>query len=67
MVMTLFLSSLLKGQDPIGLPQVTSYSGLNYGAGTQNWGIAQDRDGILYFANNEGLLTFNGTYLYTNK
>lgn len=61
-LMTLFLSSLVKSQDPIGLPQVTSYRGLDYGAGTQNWGIAQDRDGILYFANNEGLLTFNGTY-----
>lgn len=62
----IFLSYLLpvnlKGQDPIGLPQVTSYRGLDYGAGTQNWGIAQDRDGVLYFANNEGLLTFNGTY-----
>lgn len=57
-----FLPPLTKGQDPIGLPQVTSYRGLNYGAGTQNWGIAQDDDGILYFANNEGLLTFNGTY-----
>ncbi len=52
----------MKSQDPIGLPQVTSYRGLDYGAGTQNWGIAQDHNGILYFANNEGLLTFNGTY-----
>lgn len=51
-----------KAQDPIGLPQVTSYTGLDYGAGTQNWGIAQDHQGVLYFANNEGLLTFNGAY-----
>ncbi|RZK41913.1 MAG: transcriptional regulator [Pedobacter sp.] len=54
--------SNLKCQDPIGLPQVTSYRGLDYGGGTQNWGIAQDHDGRLYFANNEGLLTFNGNY-----
>jgi ligand-binding sensor domain-containing protein/DNA-binding CsgD family transcriptional regulator len=57
-----FLPASLKAQDPIGLPQVTSYRGLDYGAGTQNWGISQDRNGILYFANNEGLLTFNGMY-----
>ncbi len=53
---------MAKAQDPIGLPQVTSYTGLDYGAGTQNWGIAQDGQGVLYFANNEGLLTFNGAY-----
>ncbi len=61
--LTFFLfPAQVKSQDPIGLPQVASYRGLDYGAGTQNWGISQDRDGILYFANNEGLLTFNGTY-----
>jgi len=52
----------LKAQDPIGLPQVSSYTSLEYKGGTQNWGIAQDRNGILYFANNEGLLTYNGAY-----
>ncbi|MEJ5996501.1 triple tyrosine motif-containing protein [Pedobacter sp. Du54] len=61
-LMLLFFSFSIKGQDPIGLPQVTSYGGIDYGAGTQNWGIAQDKNGVLFFANNEGLLTFNGTY-----
>ncbi|TKC09989.1 transcriptional regulator [Pedobacter polaris] len=55
-------SYFLKAQGPIGLPQVSSYSSLQYKGGTQNWGIAQDKNGILYFANNEGLLTFNGAY-----
>ncbi len=53
---------LLKAQDPIGIPKVSSYGSVDYKGGTQNWGIAQDQNGILYFANNEGLLTFNGTY-----
>jgi len=61
-LMAFFWSPFVKSQAPIGLPQVTSYRGLDYGAGTQNWGIAQDHNGILYFANNEGLLTYNGTY-----
>ncbi|MES2419152.1 MAG: triple tyrosine motif-containing protein [Bacteroidota bacterium] len=52
----------LKAQDPIGLPQVTSYSSLTYKGGTQNWSIEQDKNGILYFANSEGLLTFNGAF-----
>ncbi len=52
----------MKAQDPIGLPQVSSYTSLDYKGGTQNWGIAQDKNGILYFANNEGLLTYNGAY-----
>ncbi|RZL48767.1 MAG: transcriptional regulator, partial [Pedobacter sp.] len=52
----------LNAQGPIGLPQVSSYSSLQYKGGTQNWGITQDKNGILYFANNEGLLTFNGAY-----
>jgi ligand-binding sensor domain-containing protein/DNA-binding CsgD family transcriptional regulator len=53
---------LLNAQDPIGIPKVSSYNTVDYKGGTQNWGIAQDKNGVLYFANNEGLLTFNGTY-----
>ncbi len=49
-------------QNNLALPEIINYSKLTYGAGTQNWGIAQDRDGIMYFANNEGLLTYDGTY-----
>ncbi|HSD06922.1 helix-turn-helix and ligand-binding sensor domain-containing protein [Flavobacterium sp.] len=30
-------------------------------AGTQNWNIDQDKNGNLYFANNDGLLQFNGS------
>jgi DNA-binding CsgD family transcriptional regulator len=38
-----------------------------YHAGTQNWKVAQDKQGILYFANQEGLLSFDGSKwrLYT--
>ena len=60
MILTSHIS--LKAQGPIGLPQVTSYNSLDYKAGTQNWGIVQDKRGILYFANNEGLLIYNGAY-----
>lgn len=47
-------------QNTIGLPGITNYSKQDYHAGTQNWKVAQDRQGIIYVANNEGLLTFDG-------
>ena len=31
-----------------------------YEAEDQNWGITQAEDGSIYFANNKGLLTYNG-------
>src|SRR5690606_34047596 len=33
-----------------------------YGAGLQNWDFDQDANGIIYIANNEGLLIFDGQY-----
>ena len=58
----LFLFCISWGQNTIGLPEIINYSKQAYKAGTQNWDICQDRNGILYFANNEGLLSFDGTY-----
>ena len=67
LITTLFtlICNLAFGQNPIGLPDIINYEKTTYGAGTQNWGIQQDRNGILYFANNEGLLTFDGTFWKT--
>ncbi|MFM7710449.1 MAG: triple tyrosine motif-containing protein [Ferruginibacter sp.] len=50
------------GQNTIGFPDIRNFSKKEYGAGLQNWDIKQDSTGILYFANNEGLLCFNGNY-----
>ncbi len=47
-------------QNTIGFPDILSYSKQSYSAGIQNWDIKQDKNGILYFANNEGLLSFDG-------
>jgi hypothetical protein len=41
---------------------VINYPKLSYGAGLQNWDIRQDKNGIIYIANNEGLLSFDGNY-----
>jgi DNA-binding CsgD family transcriptional regulator len=58
----LIISNTLLAQNPIGLPEVVNFTKQTYGAGTQNWAIRQDRNGIMYFANNEGLLTFDGIH-----
>jgi len=59
-----FFMSLFQSfsQNPIGSPDIINYSKDIYNGGTQNWDITQDRNGIIYFANNEGLLSYDGTY-----
>lgn len=43
------------------LPPIMQFSTQAYNAGNQNWMISQDSNRFMYFANNEGLLEFNGT------
>ena len=45
----------------IGIPPIWNYSRKTYGAATQNWDAAQDQSRQVYFANNDGLLRFNGS------
>lgn len=42
------------------LPPIIKYPSTNYHAGNQNWMVAQGQNEFIYFANNEGLLEFNG-------
>lgn len=41
-------------------PMVRNFTRNNYKSGTQNWGIAQNELNSMYFANNNGLLEFDG-------
>jgi DNA-binding CsgD family transcriptional regulator len=64
-VIALFCLSILGSglaQNTIGIPDIVNYPREVYNAGTQNRGIVQDRNGILYFANYQGLLSFDGNY-----
>jgi DNA-binding CsgD family transcriptional regulator len=60
----LFLCGALicQGQNTIGIPDIINYPRDVYNAGTQNRGIVQDRNGVMYFANYQGLLSFDGNY-----
>src|SRR5688572_16210470 len=53
--------SMAHGQSPLGgLPLVRNFHTVDYNAGIQNWDIAQDPRGLIYIANNFGLLEFDG-------
>ncbi len=56
----LFISLFGKGQNTIGLPEIINFSKIEYKAGLQNWDFKQDKNGVMYVANNEGLLSFDG-------
>ncbi|KAF2512572.1 helix-turn-helix and ligand-binding sensor domain-containing protein [Flavobacterium foetidum] len=57
---TLFTITFFGQVKNIGLPDVRNYKRNEYKGGTQNWNIGQDENGNLYFANNNGLLQFDG-------
>ncbi len=59
----LFLSSILFFTSILGYanhPLVRNFQRETYNAGTQNWAIIQDQSNIMYFANNSGLLVYDG-------
>lgn len=45
-----------------GTPFIHNYHKSEYKAGTQNWGISEDKNGFMYFANNDGVLRFDGLH-----
>jgi streptogramin lyase len=53
------------GQSAIGIPAIRSFTHADYHASIEAWDIGQDKRGMLYFANNDGLLTFDGSYWKT--
>jgi len=70
----LFVAFACEGLSQIkttGLPHIKDFPKSDYHAGTQNWDICQDERGILYFANNDGVLQYDGenwrTYSLANN
>ncbi len=46
--------------DEIGAPLINVYTRQDYNAYPQNWAIVQDHRGIIYVANNNGVLEYDG-------
>lgn len=49
-------------QNTPGIPLVVNYHKALYHGGSRTWDINQDSNGMMYFANDEGLVTFNGSF-----
>lgn len=60
-LLLLFATPLLGQVKNIGLPEIKNYKRTDYKGGTQSWNIDQDKNGNLYFANNNGLFQFDGS------
>ncbi|ADY52726.1 Two component regulator three Y domain-containing protein [Pseudopedobacter saltans DSM 12145] len=62
-VLLFFYPKLYAGIDiqKVGVPFIENYTKSQYKAANQNWAITQDEHNIIYVANNEGLLTFDGS------
>ncbi|HLF47006.1 MAG TPA: hypothetical protein VI548_11310, partial [Chitinophagaceae bacterium] len=50
----------LKAQENKGLPFITNYRYQDYNAGGVNWWAAEDNKGVMYFANGQGVLVYDG-------
>lgn len=44
----------------LALPFIRSFTPKDYRAGAQNWAVVQDKRGVLYVGNEEGLLEYDG-------
>ena len=44
----------------LGIPFIRNYTPKEYGGEAQNWGVAQGPRGVIYVANNQGVLAFDG-------
>lgn len=63
LLLCLFISiKIAFSQNTIGIPTIFNHTKQDYRAGSQNWDVKQDATGIVYFANNDGLLSYDGTF-----
>lgn len=63
LTLTILIPAL--SQNSILVPEIINFTKKTYESGNQNRAIGQDSRGLLYFANDDGLLVFDGTYWKT--
>jgi DNA-binding CsgD family transcriptional regulator len=59
-ILVLLLLSVQDTTSQVLMPPIQNYSTGDYGAASQNWDVSLDERGILYAANNQGLLSYDG-------
>jgi len=55
-----FNTKIFAQQKQVGLPYITNFEMKDYKFGAQNWAFVQDKRGVLYVGNTDGLLEFDG-------
>src|SRR5690554_4577526 len=56
-----FIAVAIEAQvQKIGISETEYFNRRQYAGGTQNWDIAQANTGFIYFANNDGVLEYDG-------
>lgn len=58
--LTLFILLLVSVISYAQTPFIRNFTSEDYKSSGQNWSIAQDHRGIMYFANNNGVLEYDG-------
>jgi DNA-binding CsgD family transcriptional regulator len=56
------VAALAEDIKSIGVPYIQNYPKSVYQSGNQNWSVAKDKNGVMYFGNAQGLLTYDGRY-----
>ena len=56
----LTINSFSQDLTELGTKRVKYYSAEDYNGHSQNWSVFQDKRGMLYFGNNDGILEFDG-------
>lgn len=59
-ILILTSHSLIAQVSNLGVPFIINYPRSEYNAGSQTWDVLQGDNGMMYFANNDGLLEFDG-------
>ena len=60
LLLALFYGAIINAQNSIAFPDIINFSQAITKTGSQTWQVTEDHSGILYFANNAGLVTYNG-------
>ena len=59
-ILSCFGSVAQRQTKDLGVPLITNYSPKDYSGFYQNWGFVQDSLGMLYIANGDGIMTYDG-------
>jgi len=56
---TLYITSVFAQYNPLGVPKITNFESKDYGYESQNYDILQSEQGLIYFANTNGIIEYD--------